>query len=123
MRRGGAICSDVCSACHLENGVGQPLFFPPLGRNAMLQQDDARGLVHLILAGSRTGPSPTRRSPLTMPGFAWKLSDSQIADVATYVRNSWGNQATAVTAAQVGKLRSELNLRTVRRTVNSGDQR
>jgi mono/diheme cytochrome c family protein len=123
IRRGGAIYSDVCSACHLESGVGQPLFFPPLGRNAMLQQDDARGVMHLILAGSRTGPTPTRLSPLTMPGFAWKLSDSEIADVATYVRNSWGNQATAVTAAQVGKLRSELNLRTVRRTVNSGDQR
>jgi mono/diheme cytochrome c family protein len=123
MRRGGAIYADACSACHLENGVGQPSLFPPLGRNATLQQDDPSGLVHLILAGSRTGPSPTRPSALTMPSFAWKLSDSEIADVATYVRNSWGNQATAVTATQVNELRGKLNLRTVRRTVNSGDQK
>jgi mono/diheme cytochrome c family protein len=121
LRRGGAIYSDVCSACHLEKGVGQPRLFPPLGQNAMLQQDDATGLLHLILAGSRTGPSPTRPSALAMPSFAWKLSDAEVADVATYLRNSWGNQAGAVTAKQVEALRGKLNLRTVRRTVNSGD--
>jgi len=123
MRRGEAIYFDVCSACHLDNGVGQPRFFPPLGRNAMLQQDDDTGLVHLILAGSRTGPSVTRPSPLTMPGFAWKLSDVEIADVATYLRNSWGNHASAVTAARVEALRGKLGLRAERLTVNSGDRR
>jgi mono/diheme cytochrome c family protein len=123
MRRGGAIYSDVCSACHLEDGVGQPRFFPPLGNDAVLQQDDAAGVLHLILAGSRTGPSPTRPSALTMPSYAWKLSDAEIADVATYVRNSWGNQARAVTAEQVSKLRGKLNLRDVRLTVNSGDRK
>jgi mono/diheme cytochrome c family protein len=122
MTRGAAIYSDVCSACHLENGVGQPRVFPPLGKNAMLQQDDATGLVHLILAGSRTGPSATRTSPLTMPSFAWKLSNAEIADVATYLRNSWGNQASAVRERQVEELRGKLGLRSVRLTDNSGDR-
>jgi mono/diheme cytochrome c family protein len=122
MRRGAAIYSDVCSACHLEDGVGQPRVFPPLGKNAMLQQDDATGLVHLILAGSRTGPSATRTSALTMPSFAWKLSNAEIADVATYLRNSWGNQASAVSAAQVDELRGKLGLRAARLTASSGDR-
>jgi mono/diheme cytochrome c family protein len=89
----------------------------------MLQQDDATGLVHVILGGSRTGPSPTRTSPLTMPSYAWKLSNMEIADVATYLRNSWGNHASPVTEKQVDALRGKLNLRTARLTVNSADRK
>jgi mono/diheme cytochrome c family protein len=122
IRRGAAIYSDACASCHLENGVGQSRLFPPLGRNAMLQQTDPTGLEHLILAGSRIAATPTRPSPLTMPSFAWKLTDQQVADVATYLRNSWGNQAGAVTAAQVSKLRKQLGLDVLRLTANSGDR-
>jgi mono/diheme cytochrome c family protein len=122
MRRGAAIYSDACASCHLEDGVGQPRLFPPLGHNAMLQQADPTGLEHLILAGGRIGTSPSRPSPLTMPSFAWKLSDDEIADVATYLRNSWGNQAAAVSVAEVRELRRHLGLETVHLTANSGDQ-
>jgi mono/diheme cytochrome c family protein len=122
MHRGAAIYSDACASCHLEDGVGQPRYFPPLGHNAMLQQSDATGLEHLILAGSRIGTSPSRPSPLTMPSFAWKLTDKEIADVCTYLRNSWGNQAAEVSSSDVRNARKKLNLETVRLTVNSGDQ-
>ena len=122
MQRGAAIYSDACSACHLESGVGQPRLFPPLGHNAMLQQSDPAGLEHLILAGSRVGPTPTRPSPLTMPSFAWKLTDEEIADVSTYIRNSWGNRASPVPAAKVGAMRAKLGLKVERLTVNSGDR-
>ena len=57
-----------------------------------------------------------------MPSFAWKLTDAEIADVATYVRNSWGNQASAVRETQVEELRGKLGLRTARLTDNSGDR-
>lgn len=122
MKRGAAIYSDACASCHLENGVGQPRFFPPLPRNAVLQQRDPTGLMHIILAGSRAAPTAERPSPPTMPSFAWKLSDAEIADVSTYIRNSWGNRAAPVTARQVGKLRKTLALQTTRYTANSGDQ-
>jgi mono/diheme cytochrome c family protein len=122
MSRGAAIYSDACASCHLLDGVGQPRLFPPLGHNAMLQQPDAAGLEHLILAGGRIGISPTRPSPLTMPSFAWKLSDDEIGDVATYLRNSWGNQAGAVSGAEVRQMRHHLGLDTVHLTENSGDQ-
>jgi mono/diheme cytochrome c family protein len=122
MKHGAAIYSDVCTACHLENGVGQPRYFPPLTGDAMLQQPDPTGLVHAILGGSRTGPSQTRPSPMTMPSFAWKLSDQEVADVSTYIRNSWGNRASQVTADQVKKLRSALGLDRPHYTANSGDR-
>jgi mono/diheme cytochrome c family protein len=122
MRRGAAIYSDACASCHLENGVGQPRYFPPLGPNAMLQQADPIGLEHLILAGGRIGISPSHPSPLTMPSFAWKLDDQEVADVSTFIRNSWGNHAAAVSVSDVRKARKDLNLDTVHLTVNSGDQ-
>lgn len=88
----------------------------------MLQQPDATGLEHLILAGARIGTSPSRPSPLTMPSFAWKLSDNEIADVATYLRSSWGNQAAPVSVTEVRNVRQHLGLETVHLTANSGDQ-
>ncbi len=121
MRRGAEIYSDACSSCHLDNGVGQSRLFPPLGKDAMLQQSDPTGLEHLILGGTRVGVSGSRPSPLGMPSFAWKLTDQEIADVSTFIRNSWGNQAAPVAAADVGALRKKLNLETVRLTDNSGD--
>lgn len=121
MTRGAAIYSDACSSCHLEQGVGQPGLFPPLRGNAMSQQADPTGLLHVILAGSRTGPTRTRPSPLSMTSFAWKLTDKQIADVATYIRNSWSNRASGVTAKQVAGMRDRLGLMTGHLTDNSGD--
>jgi mono/diheme cytochrome c family protein len=121
MQRGAAIYSDVCSACHLANGVGQPTVFPPLGHNSVVQQDDATGVARMILAGDRTGPAPGRPSPLTMPSFAWKLSDAEVADVATYLRNSWGNRASAVSPDAVTLLRNRLGLDRPHLTANSGD--
>ncbi len=103
--------------------MGQSRLFPPLGRDAMLQQSDPAGLEHVILAGSRVGTGPSRPTPLTMPSFAWKLTDTEIADVSTYIRNSWGNRASPVSASSVGGMRKALDLKTMRYTANSGDQR
>jgi mono/diheme cytochrome c family protein len=49
----------------------------------------------------------TQRAPNTgsMPAYASDLSDQEVADVATYIRNSWGNSASAVTASQVAAAR------------------
>jgi mono/diheme cytochrome c family protein len=122
MARGAEVYSDACSSCHLENGVGQSRIFPPLGKDAMLQQSDATGVEHLILSGTQIGVSDSRPSALSMPSFAWKLTDQEIADVTTYIRNSWGNQAPAVAASEVAALRKKLKLETVHYTDNSGDQ-
>jgi mono/diheme cytochrome c family protein len=58
-----------------------------------------------------------------MPSFAWKLTDNQIADVGTYIRNSWGNEATPLEAGDVGHMRKRLGLIGLRLTPNSGDRK
>jgi mono/diheme cytochrome c family protein len=121
MKRGEAIFTDACTACHLEGGAGQNRLFPPLRGSAVAQQDNPTGLVRLILAGGRVGPTPKALTPLAMPSFAWKLDDQAVADLATYVRNSWGNRAAPVEAGDVRSLRRKLGLVHLRLTANSGD--
>jgi mono/diheme cytochrome c family protein len=122
MKRGSQVFSDACASCHLEGGKGQARFFPPLPGDTISQQANPGTLIHLILAGGRTAPTASRPTPLTMPSFAWKLSDGEIADVATYVRNSWGNSARPVSAHDVAGMRGKLKLATSPPTANSGDR-
>jgi mono/diheme cytochrome c family protein len=110
MHQGEAIWQDACSACHLMDAKGVPRYFPPMRQDANLQQPDPTTLVHYILAGARKTPTDGAPTPLSMPAFYWKLDDAQVAAVATYARNSWGNAADPVTAEQVKKLRAKLKL-------------
>ena len=109
MKAGEAIFADECSACHLMHAQGQALAFPPLAHSANAQQADPTTALHIILAGAQASPTRAAPTPFTMPAFAWKLDDKQVAAVATYVRNEWGNAAPAVTAEQVAKLRGKLS--------------
>jgi mono/diheme cytochrome c family protein len=122
MARGAAIYSDACASCHLENGVGQPHLFPPLGHDTGVQQTNPDSVLHLILGGTRIGSLHGHATPLAMPSFAWKLNDQEVADVATYVRNSWGNNAPAVSASRAAQMRKAVGLTANRYTANSGDQ-
>ena len=108
LKTGEAIFVDTCSGCHLGRGQGQSLAFPPLARSASVQQADPTTTLHLILAGVQAAPTRAEPTPFTMPAFAWKLDDAQVAAVATYVRNSWGNAAPAVTPDQIARLRNKL---------------
>jgi mono/diheme cytochrome c family protein len=110
MRAGSQVFFDACTACHLAGGKGQPGMFPPLRGSAVAQQHDPTGVIRLILAGTRTAPTRSRPSFQSMPSFAWKLTDEELADVATYVRNAWGNRAPPVSAHEVARLRSKLKL-------------
>jgi mono/diheme cytochrome c family protein len=122
MKRGAAVFSDACTSCHMEEGAGQARFFPPLRANAVAQQTDPTGVLHIILAGDRTAATARRPSPLSMPAFAWKLDDQQVADVATYVRNSWDNHAPPAAAAQAAAMRKSLGLEGERLVEGSTDR-
>ena len=108
MKIGEAIFVDQCSACHLMHAQGQTLAFPPLARSANVQQTDPTTALHLILAGAQASPTSAAPTAFTMPAFAWKLNDQQVAAVATYIRNEWGNAAPAITPDQVARLRGKL---------------
>jgi len=106
---GQAIYVDTCAACHRTLGRGDPGYFPPLGGDAAVQARDPTTILRIILQGARATPTPERPTPLAMPPFAWKLTDQQVADVTSYVRASWGNAASPVSASQVGRLRRRLH--------------
>jgi mono/diheme cytochrome c family protein len=108
MLQGQAIWQDACSACHRMDARGEPRYFPPLKNDANLQQSDPTTVIHYILAGAQHRPTERAPTPLSMPAFAWKLDDAQVAAVATYARNNWGNAAPAVTGDQVAALRRKL---------------
>lgn len=70
-----------------------------------MQDRDPTTIARLILYGAHAATTDARPTQVSMPAFDWKLSDQQIADLATYVRNAWGNSAPQVTASKVGDLR------------------
>jgi mono/diheme cytochrome c family protein len=108
MAQGRAVYVDECSACHKMNGAGIPRFFPPLGTDANVQQTNPTTLIHYILTGTRTTATSARPTPFAMPAYAWKLNDHELAAVATYIRNSWGNAASPVSDGEVRGLRGKV---------------
>ena len=106
MADGQKVYRSACVACHEVDGSGAPKIYPPLPGNANLQSAIAASTLRVILQGAQTLTTPRAPNPGSMPAYAEKLSDQEIADVATYIRNSWGNSASAVTAAQVAKARN-----------------
>jgi mono/diheme cytochrome c family protein len=108
MADGEKVYEGACVTCHEADGRGAPRIYPPLPGNAGLQSAVPDSTLRIILDGAQTVTTPREPNPGSMPAYAAKLSDQQIADVATYIRNSWGNSASAVAPAQVEKARKPL---------------
>jgi mono/diheme cytochrome c family protein len=107
--KAGAVAYDIsCAACHGRDGKGNALF-PPLAGNPVVAQVRVDTLVRLVLAGGKAVATPKAPTGPAMPSLAWRLNDEQVANILTYVRNNWGNQAPAVSAETVGRIRSELH--------------
>jgi cytochrome c oxidase subunit 2 len=83
--KGEKVYAANCAVCHQANGKGVPGAFAPLDASAIVNGDKA-AQIHVLLNGQKTG-----KYPAEMP--AWKqLSDTDIAAVITYTRNSWSNK-------------------------------
>ena len=105
MKRGAAVYARTCIACHQPTGLGLPPVFPPLA-TAPIVAGNPELPVKFILQGLM--------GPITVNGMTYNsmmppvagVSDADIADVLTYVRQSFGNKANAVTADQVKAIRA-----------------
>jgi mono/diheme cytochrome c family protein len=104
MVAGKAIYADRCSACHVSSGEGAA----HLAMAPLVNGNDPASLIRVVLSGSRAGATDAAPTAPAMPAFGWNLSDDNVANVLTYVRNSWGNAATAVSASDVKDLREQL---------------
>ena len=105
MAAGEKLYNGACIACHEADGSGAPRIYPPLPDNANLQSADAASTLRIILDGAQTVTTPRAPNKGSMPGYAAKMTDREIADVTNYIRNSWGNAAPLVTAEDVAKAR------------------
>lgn len=110
MKMGENVYSANCTACHNSDGKGIPNLAASLAGNPGLMADDSASIITTVLQGGRGAVTEGNPTSGAMPSFAWKLSDEQVAAVATYLRNSWGNAAPAVTADEVAKARATLKL-------------
>ena len=110
MDAGAAIYIDNCSACHARDGKGVADLFPALAGAPSVRQDDPATTIRVIITGAQVAATTAAPTSPAMPSFGWHLSDAQIADVVTYLRNTWGNAAPAVAAAQVSSVRAAVAL-------------
>jgi len=101
----------ICQTCHQENGEGLPNLYPPLAGSEWLTGDPSIPIA-LVLHGMQ-GEVTVKGTKYNNVMAPWaSLSDAQIAAILTYERSSWGNTASAVTAAEVAAVRAATSSRT-----------
>ena len=106
--RGGLGYAQFCTDCHRPDGAGVKGVFPPLAGNPTISAKDPSTLVHITLTGWKTAATTAHPRVWTMPAFA-RLGDDEIAEILTFVRESWGEGAGPVTGRQVAEARAELS--------------
>ncbi len=106
IERGKKVYESTCLACHQSNGSGVPGMNPPLKQTKWVTGDKAV-LIDIVLKGMDEEIEVDGEAyDNVMPPFA-HLSDEQVADVLTYVRNSFGNKSSAITPQEVKKQRNK----------------
>jgi mono/diheme cytochrome c family protein len=108
MQRGKTVYITRCVACHQQDGGGVPRMNPPLDGASAVQGKDKTKLIQVILKGmtDRVEIDGEYYSNNMAPHA--DLSDQQVADVLTYIRNSWSNKAGGVTAEEVKSVRAKI---------------
>jgi mono/diheme cytochrome c family protein len=108
LQRGQAIFVNRCAICHAAPGVpdqpGNLADYPRLGGDTLVMGRDPTTVLRIILQGAQSPVTTHEHTTYSMPSFA-TLSDAEIADVATYLRNSWGNHAPPASRSDVSNLR------------------
>jgi mono/diheme cytochrome c family protein len=105
MTRGKVVYNNICLACHMADGNGVPMMNPPIVKTDYILGDKAR-LIKIVLNGFKEDVQINGQSFSNNMSPHADLSDAQIADVLTFVRNSFGNKASRVTPLEVKKVRA-----------------
>lgn len=107
---GEALFAAHCATCHQSSGQGTDAY-PPLAGNPVVAAADPSAMIAVIVNG-RTGPLTVNGKTYNgrMPTWKGQLTNADIASVATYVRSSWGNNASPVTEQQVAAAGSPVSV-------------
>jgi len=106
---GAAIYASDCASCHGFDAKGYISYMPALAANPVVLDENPSSLINVVLNGSVPLVAQGTPDAYRMPQFRQQLSDQDAADVITFMRDRWGNQASAVAATQVAKLRKTTN--------------
>jgi len=101
---GQSLYEDQCASCHGDKGEGRG-DYPPMAGNRTVIMHSSVNLVRITLSGGFAPTTEGNPRPYGMPPFGHTLSDTEVAAIATYVRNAWGNKAGAVMPLDVQKTR------------------
>lgn len=107
VERGKKVYAERCLTCHQIDGGGVMNMNPPLTKTKWVLGDKPQ-LIQIVLKGLNTGVEVDGIEYHNVMASHADLSDLQVADVLTYVRNSFGNKAKAVTEADVKAVRAKL---------------
>ena len=102
---GKRLFTSICAACHQPMGQGRPNVFPPLAGSDFLNADKSRA-IKIVISG-RQGDVIVNGMKFNSNMPAFPLSDQDIANVLTYVYNSFGNSGLEVTPEEVKVLRAQ----------------
>jgi mono/diheme cytochrome c family protein len=105
MERGKKTYAEQCLACHMADGTGVPSMNPPLLKTKFVLGDKTI-LVQLVLRGMSGEVDIEGNIYHNVMAAHAELTDQQIADVLTYIRNSFGNKAKAISAEDVKRIRA-----------------
>jgi mono/diheme cytochrome c family protein len=98
-----------CATCHGRDGMGRGEWIPPLSGATSLLAPEASSAINITLNGAGRVVTAGVPDAYRMPALRSQLSDKQTAEVLTFMRSAWGNNAGAVAAEQVGELRDHTN--------------
>jgi nitrite reductase (NO-forming) len=99
VKLGEGVYNTNCAACHQPTGTGIPQAFPPLAKSDFLNADKLRAI--RTVTGGYQGKLTVNGEEYNGVMPSWTLSDEEIANVLTYVYDSWGNSGQEVTPAEV----------------------
>lgn len=105
MDRGKHLYGQHCKACHGDSGEGATGVYAPLAGNRAVTMASAVNVIQAVRSGGYPPTTAGNPRPYGMPPFGQALSDEDLAAVVTYIRQSWGNAASAVSALQVQQVR------------------
>jgi mono/diheme cytochrome c family protein len=100
---GARLYSQNCVPCHREDGAGVPTVYPALAGSPVVNGDPVQ-LAQWVLSGKRPPTMPAGRYSTQMLLFGW-MKDPDAAALLSFVRSHFGNDAPAVDAATVAKVR------------------
>lgn len=90
IRKGEVLYIEYCADCHQADGRGWADLYPNFAGNPIITLSDPSPIIETVLYGQGS-----------MPPFNERLNPDQLSMILSYIRNAWGNQASAVSPRQI----------------------